>query len=220
MISLRTSTEIRGRPGPRLLLFHRQKSRNPLRCQARTVDGFTIARLSLQPSQKRESRAQKTRSTGRSLGRVPRCTRHESWWRSATFSATRSARSLKNGSSNGEKQCKLERHSANDSLGPDTAEKACKFGSVSNNDEAQVSTDMSITPRPRLSCPSPGLFIGFTQLRGIRLMCVVRAMDLHSRRRATQHIDRNLAKTTRAQCNFELPGICVLLRHETGWHKR
>jgi serine/threonine protein phosphatase PrpC len=30
---------------------------------------------------------------------------------------------LENGSSNGEKQCKLERHSANDSLGPDTPEK-------------------------------------------------------------------------------------------------
>ncbi len=95
MISLRSSAEIRGRPGPRFLLFHRQKSLKPLRCQATTVAGFTRARLSLRPLQKRDKRTQKTRSTARILGRGPRCIKHESWWRSATFSATRSARSLK-----------------------------------------------------------------------------------------------------------------------------
>jgi hypothetical protein len=51
MIGWRSSAEIRGRPGPRLLLFHRQKSLKPLRCQATTVAGFTRARLSFQPLQ-------------------------------------------------------------------------------------------------------------------------------------------------------------------------
>jgi len=51
-------------------------------------------------------------------------------------------------------------------------------------------------------------------------MLMVRMMTLRGRRRATQRIDRNLAKTTRAQCNFELPGISVSLRHKTDWHQR
>ena len=51
-ISLRTSTETPGRPEARFLLFHRQKSLKPLRCQAKTVAGFTMIRLSRQPHPK------------------------------------------------------------------------------------------------------------------------------------------------------------------------
>src|SRR6516162_4031634 len=42
-IHCRTSPSIAGLPGSPCRLFHRQYQRNPLRCQAITVSGFTIS---------------------------------------------------------------------------------------------------------------------------------------------------------------------------------
>ncbi len=122
MISLRTSTEIRGRPGPLFLLFHGQKSRSPLRCQVKTVDGFSIARLSLQPSQKRKSRAQKTRSTGRIEPRSSMYHVRELVAQHHILGDEIGA-VLEYGSNKKEHQWELARHSANHSPSPNAQEK-------------------------------------------------------------------------------------------------
>jgi hypothetical protein len=58
VMSRRTSTGTRGRP--RAFDLHRQKSRNPLRCQRISVSGFTMVSTAFQ-SMKRASRTRVTR---------------------------------------------------------------------------------------------------------------------------------------------------------------
>ena len=60
-ISARASEETRGRPVCRRL-FHVQNSRNPVRCQATTVSGFTMTRAVRQPRQTCDNHAQSHRS--------------------------------------------------------------------------------------------------------------------------------------------------------------
>jgi hypothetical protein len=65
-------------------LFHAQNTRNPWRCQAMTVPGFTITSAVRQPVHERDSQAQSHRSafarrTRRGRDRWSTC----SWWRSA-----------------------------------------------------------------------------------------------------------------------------------------
>ncbi len=52
------------------LLFQRQKSRQPVRCQRTTVSGWTIERWRRQSGRNRLRRAHNTRSDGRSEGRL------------------------------------------------------------------------------------------------------------------------------------------------------
>jgi hypothetical protein len=59
---------IRRRPGNRRD-FQRQYQRNPARCQATTLSGFTMRRTSFQPDHNRRSMIQNSRSDQRSGGR-------------------------------------------------------------------------------------------------------------------------------------------------------
>jgi hypothetical protein len=73
-ISFRVSWQTGGRPGWPRRTFQVQNSRNPLRCQAITVSGFTMAKADRQPVQNRDKRDQKYRSAAVSLGRfTERC---------------------------------------------------------------------------------------------------------------------------------------------------
>jgi len=69
-ISSRTSLGIEGLSARPCRLFQVQKNRKPLRCQATTVSGFTRTRAERQSGQTRDSHVQKSRSDGRSLGRL------------------------------------------------------------------------------------------------------------------------------------------------------
>ncbi len=59
-----------GRPGFPALDFHRQKNLKPFRCHLTTVSGWTMARADRQLGQSLDSNTQKTRSRGRSFGRL------------------------------------------------------------------------------------------------------------------------------------------------------
>ena len=63
------------RDGPHFpaLDFHRQKSLKPCRCHLITVCGWTMANAERQSDHSRESKTQKIRSRGRSLGRFTDC---------------------------------------------------------------------------------------------------------------------------------------------------
>jgi hypothetical protein len=69
-ITSRTSLGIEGLPARPCRLFQVQKNRKPLRCQATTVSGFTRTRAERQSGQTCDSHVQKSRSEGRSLGRL------------------------------------------------------------------------------------------------------------------------------------------------------
>ena len=83
-----------GRP-PRERDFHRQKSRQPCRCQRTTVSGATKLRCWRQPAQNPRARTHTslshTRSRARGRVRVGRIST-ASWWRRSKFSSTRSWR--------------------------------------------------------------------------------------------------------------------------------
>ena len=69
-----TSRETAGRP-PSRLLFQLQYSRNPFRCQARTVSGLTMRSAERHSFHKRKSQTQKSRSAAfkRRRWRFERC---------------------------------------------------------------------------------------------------------------------------------------------------
>ena len=92
-INSRTSPSIAGLPGSPCRLFHCQYQRNPLRCQAITVSGFTISSAERHCDQRRESPTQSSRSAEFRRSR-PRCDlfRTVSWWRRARISTCRAAR--------------------------------------------------------------------------------------------------------------------------------
>ena len=69
LISARTSGSIAGRPSL-CRLRHVQYLRNPARCQAMTVAGFTMISASFQRAQVRESNTQSPRSALVSRGRL------------------------------------------------------------------------------------------------------------------------------------------------------
>ncbi len=86
-IKSRTSRDTGGRPGLPCRIFHRQNTRNPLRCQATTVSGLTIINADRQSGQTLASQTQKSRSDTvslRCLGEERR--RTPSCYRKATFS--------------------------------------------------------------------------------------------------------------------------------------
>jgi hypothetical protein len=68
-ISSRTSRFTAGLPAVPRRLFHVQYSRNPLRCQAITVSGFTTSNAKRQFRQKRERQTQNIRSAELRRGR-------------------------------------------------------------------------------------------------------------------------------------------------------
>ena len=73
-ISFLVSWETGGRPGWPWRTFQVQNSRNPLRCQAITVSGFTMTKADRQPLQNCDKPAQKNRSDAVSFGRfAERC---------------------------------------------------------------------------------------------------------------------------------------------------
>jgi hypothetical protein len=61
-ISFRISRETGGRPGWPRRTFQVQTNRNPLRCQAITVSGFTMTRADRQPVQNRDKEIDPQRS--------------------------------------------------------------------------------------------------------------------------------------------------------------
>jgi hypothetical protein len=65
----RNSRGTGGRPGLPLRIFHVQKRRNPLRCQAITVSGFTITSAERQSDHTRDSQTHRSRSGACSCGR-------------------------------------------------------------------------------------------------------------------------------------------------------
>ena len=65
----RTSRGTAGRPGLPLRIFHVQKRRNALRCQAMTVSGFTMTSDERQSAQTRESQTHRSRSAACKRGR-------------------------------------------------------------------------------------------------------------------------------------------------------
>jgi hypothetical protein len=65
----RTSRGTGGRPGLPLRIFHVQKRRNALRCQAITVSGFTITSAERQPAHTRDSQTHRSRSGACNCGR-------------------------------------------------------------------------------------------------------------------------------------------------------
>jgi hypothetical protein len=67
-ISFRVSRQTGGRPGWPRRTFQVQTNRNPLRCQAITISGFTMTRADRQPVQNRDNRAQRYRSPSGQLG--------------------------------------------------------------------------------------------------------------------------------------------------------
>jgi len=67
--SSRSSREMIGRPGSPCRTFQVQKRRKPLRCQATTVSGSTMASAERQPLQMRESQTHNKRSDGVNFGR-------------------------------------------------------------------------------------------------------------------------------------------------------
>ena len=71
----------------------RQKSRNPRRCQRRTVSGWTRATARRQRGSRRAASRRRSRSTGVSLGRGVRRRSTTSWCRSRAFSTRSSRRS-------------------------------------------------------------------------------------------------------------------------------
>jgi hypothetical protein len=71
-IRSRTSREITGRPGWPCRTFQVQKRRKPLRCQAMTVSGSTMASAERQSLQTRDSQTHNRRSNGRF---TPECRR-------------------------------------------------------------------------------------------------------------------------------------------------
>ena len=81
-----------GRPGLPGLDFHLQYNLKPFRCHLMTVSGCTIARADRQFGQIPDSATQKTRSWGRSLGRLTECLKTATCCRSARFSKAAPAR--------------------------------------------------------------------------------------------------------------------------------
>ena len=69
-IRSRTSREIVGRPAWPCRIFQVQNRRNPLRCQAITVSGLTMASTERHSQQTRERKTQNRRSAGVSFGRL------------------------------------------------------------------------------------------------------------------------------------------------------
>jgi hypothetical protein len=68
-IRSRTSREMTGRPSWPCRTFQVQKRRKPLRCQATTVSGRTMANAERQPLQMRDSQTHNRRSTRVNFGR-------------------------------------------------------------------------------------------------------------------------------------------------------
>src|SRR5215471_9874778 len=94
-INSRTSQSMAGLPGSAARLFLRPYQRNPLRCQAITVSGFTISSAERHCDQMRESQTQNSLSA--ELRRSRACCdllRTVNWWRRARISTCSSARDL------------------------------------------------------------------------------------------------------------------------------
>lgn len=92
-IRSRTSRGTAGRSGLPLRIFHVQKIRNALRCQATTVSGFTITSPDRQSVQTRESQTHNSRSAAYNRGRFfTERSRTPIWCWSAMFSSCRAAR--------------------------------------------------------------------------------------------------------------------------------
>jgi len=92
-IRSRTSREMTGRPGWPCRTFQVQKRRKPLRCQARTVSGSTMASAERQSLQMRESQTHIRRSTRVNFDRFLEDRRNTPiWWRRARFSSWSAAR--------------------------------------------------------------------------------------------------------------------------------
>jgi len=95
-IRSRVSRARTGRPGCPRRTFQVQNRRKPLRCQAKTVSGLTIASVECQPLQRRDRQTQSRRSTGVNFGRFFADLRSTPiWWRRAIFSSSRSTRARK-----------------------------------------------------------------------------------------------------------------------------
>ena len=109
-IRSRVSRARTGRPGCPRRTFQVQNRRKPLRCQAKTVSGLTIASVECQPLQRRDRQTQSRRSTGVNFGRFFADLRSAPiWWRRATFSSSRSMRARKRTQS-GEERCQKGEH--------------------------------------------------------------------------------------------------------------
>jgi len=86
------STESTREMGPLLFLdFHRQKRRNPFRCQRSTVSGFTSNNAFLQCGRRLASRTTKPRSWTLNIGRLT-LDATMSCWRSRAFSISSCSR--------------------------------------------------------------------------------------------------------------------------------
>jgi len=95
-IRSRISRSIGGRPGLSALDFHFQYSRNPIQCHLTTVSGWTRTRADRQLGQRRESHTRKTRSRGRSFGRLTDCLNTATCCRRARFSTAAATRPMMN----------------------------------------------------------------------------------------------------------------------------
>jgi hypothetical protein len=80
-IKSRTSLGTAGRPALPRRIFQVQKSRKPLRCQAMTVAGCTMARADCHSFQTRARTTHNQRSAGRNRGRLTERFRMFTWWR-------------------------------------------------------------------------------------------------------------------------------------------
>src|SRR5437016_7970216 len=95
-IRSRISRATTGRPARPRRTFQVQNRRNPLRCQATTVSGLTMASVERQSRQIRESPTHNRRSSGVNWRRFL-ADRNSTpiWWRRARFSSWRAARERK-----------------------------------------------------------------------------------------------------------------------------
>src|SRR6516165_12200928 len=95
-IRSRVSRAIAGRPGRPRRTFHVQNKQKPLRCQATTVSGWTMARAERQSLQTRDRMSHNRRSAGVSFGRCfTERFKTLTWWRRARFSNSTAARERK-----------------------------------------------------------------------------------------------------------------------------